>query len=106
MTFNREKEPIKDKKIKKTIPSWATLSASQLARVQKNSQMTTTARPKMDAIVMEAIKVDNEKPHGVSCILFTVVPEYQRLNDNLHDVFKIFIWILCNLCGVVFQHFC
>ncbi|XP_032903948.1 heterochromatin protein 1-binding protein 3 isoform X1 [Amblyraja radiata] len=56
-----EKEPTKDKKIKKTIPSWATLSASQLARVQKNSQMTTTARPKMDAIVMEAIKACFQK---------------------------------------------
>ncbi|XP_072887818.1 heterochromatin protein 1-binding protein 3 [Hemitrygon akajei] len=56
-----EKEPAKDKKIKKTIPSWATLSASQLARVQKNSQMSTTARPKMDAIVLEAIKACFQK---------------------------------------------
>ncbi|XP_062889390.1 heterochromatin protein 1-binding protein 3 [Mobula hypostoma] len=56
-----EKEPTKDKKIKKTIPSWATLSASQLARVQKNSQMSPTARPKMDAIVLEAIKACFQK---------------------------------------------
>ncbi|XP_078281681.1 heterochromatin protein 1-binding protein 3 isoform X2 [Rhinoraja longicauda] len=62
-----EKEPTKDKKIKKTIPSWATLSASQLARVQKNSQMTTTARPKMDAIVMEAIKACFQKS-GASAV--------------------------------------
>ncbi|XP_038677197.1 heterochromatin protein 1-binding protein 3 [Scyliorhinus canicula] len=56
-----EKEPTKDKKIKKTIPSWATLSASQLARVQKNSQIGSTARPKMDAIVIEAIKACFQK---------------------------------------------
>ncbi|XP_078414359.1 heterochromatin protein 1-binding protein 3 isoform X1 [Cetorhinus maximus] len=56
-----EKEPTKDKKIKKTIPSWATLSASQLARVQKNSQISATARPKMDAIVVEAIKACFQK---------------------------------------------
>lgn len=62
-----EKEPTKDKKIKKTIPSWATLSASQLARVQKNSQMTATARPKMDAIVMEAIKACFQKS-GASAV--------------------------------------
>uniref|UniRef100_V9KCV1 Heterochromatin protein 1-binding protein 3-like protein n=1 Tax=Callorhinchus milii TaxID=7868 RepID=V9KCV1_CALMI len=62
-----EKEPTKDKKIKKTIPSWATLSASQLARVQKNSQMTATARPKMDAIVVEAIKSCFQKA-GVSVV--------------------------------------
>ncbi|XP_072442859.1 heterochromatin protein 1-binding protein 3 [Chiloscyllium punctatum] len=56
-----EKEPSKDKKIKKTIPSWATLSASQLARVQKNSQISATTRPKMDAIVIEAIKACFQK---------------------------------------------
>ncbi|XP_069775172.1 heterochromatin protein 1-binding protein 3 isoform X1 [Narcine bancroftii] len=62
-----EKEPTKDKKVKKTIPSWATLSARQLARVQKNSQMTPTARPKIDAIVMEAIKACFQKS-GASAV--------------------------------------
>lgn len=47
----------KEKKVKKTIPAWATLSASQLARAQKQTQMAATSRPKMDAILTEAIKV-------------------------------------------------
>ncbi|XP_037235605.1 heterochromatin protein 1-binding protein 3 isoform X2 [Falco naumanni] len=45
----------KEKKVKKTIPAWATLSASQLARAQKQTQMAATSRPKMDAILIEAI---------------------------------------------------
>lgn len=47
----------KEKKVKKTIPAWATLSASQLARAQKQTQMAATSRPKMDAILTEAIRV-------------------------------------------------
>lgn len=42
--------------MKKTIPSWATLSASQLARAQKQTPMASSPRPKMDAILTEAIK--------------------------------------------------
>ncbi|XP_067873632.1 heterochromatin protein 1-binding protein 3 [Heterodontus francisci] len=67
-----EKEPTKDKKMKKTIPSWATLSASQLARVQKNSQISVTARPKMDAIVREAIKACFQK----SCASVVAIRKY------------------------------
>ncbi|XP_029434298.1 heterochromatin protein 1-binding protein 3 isoform X1 [Rhinatrema bivittatum] len=50
------KEQSKEKKVKKTIPSWATLSANQLARAQKQTQMASSSRPKMDAILTEAIK--------------------------------------------------
>lgn len=52
-----EKEKEKEKKVKKTIPAWATLSASQLARAQKQTQMAASSRPKMDVILIEAIKV-------------------------------------------------
>lgn len=51
----------KEKKVKKTIPAWATLSASQLARAQKQTQMAATSRPKMDAILTEAIKVSRNQ---------------------------------------------
>uniref|UniRef100_F6S3D3 Heterochromatin protein 1-binding protein 3 n=1 Tax=Ornithorhynchus anatinus TaxID=9258 RepID=F6S3D3_ORNAN len=51
----------KEKKVKKTIPSWATLSASQLARAQKQTQMASSSRPKMDAILTEAIKACFQK---------------------------------------------
>uniref|UniRef100_A0A8C3TCI3 Heterochromatin protein 1-binding protein 3 n=1 Tax=Chelydra serpentina TaxID=8475 RepID=A0A8C3TCI3_CHESE len=51
----------KEKKVKKTIPSWATLSASQLARAQKQTQMAASSRPKMDAILTEAIKACFQK---------------------------------------------
>ncbi|XP_063798138.1 heterochromatin protein 1-binding protein 3 isoform X2 [Pseudophryne corroboree] len=58
-----EKEPSKDKekKVKKTIPSWATLSASQLARAQKQTHVASSSRPKMDAILTEAIKACFQK---------------------------------------------
>ncbi|XP_063293202.1 heterochromatin protein 1-binding protein 3 [Pelobates fuscus] len=58
-----EKEPSKekDKKVKKTIPSWATLSASQMARAQKQTHMASSSRPKMDAILTEAIKACFQK---------------------------------------------
>ncbi|XP_053546212.1 heterochromatin protein 1-binding protein 3-like [Bombina bombina] len=53
-----DKEPskAKEKKVKKTIPSWATLSASQRARAQKQTPISSSSRPKMDAILTEAIK--------------------------------------------------
>lgn len=51
----------KEKKVKKTIPAWATLSASQLARAQKQTQMAATSRPKMDAILTEAIRVSKRQ---------------------------------------------
>ncbi|XP_013009253.2 heterochromatin protein 1-binding protein 3 isoform X5 [Cavia porcellus] len=51
----------KEKKVKKTIPSWATLSASQLARAQKQTTMASSPRPKMDAILTEAIKACFQK---------------------------------------------
>ncbi|KAI1231345.1 hypothetical protein IHE44_0007789 [Lamprotornis superbus] len=54
----------KEKKVKKTIPAWATLSASQLARAQKQTQMAATSRPKMDAILTEAIKVKGKGASG------------------------------------------
>uniref|UniRef100_A0A8C5SB91 Heterochromatin protein 1-binding protein 3 n=1 Tax=Laticauda laticaudata TaxID=8630 RepID=A0A8C5SB91_LATLA len=56
-----EKEKEKEKKVKKTIPAWATLSASQLARAQKQTQMAASSRPKMDAILIEAIKACYQK---------------------------------------------
>ncbi|XP_015412729.1 PREDICTED: heterochromatin protein 1-binding protein 3 isoform X2 [Myotis davidii] len=51
----------KEKKVKKTIPSWATLSASQLARAQRQTPMASSPRPKMDAILTEAIKACFQK---------------------------------------------
>ncbi|NXK13553.1 HP1B3 protein, partial [Herpetotheres cachinnans] len=51
----------KEKKVKKTIPAWATLSASQLARAQRQTQMAATSRPKMDAILTEAIRACFQK---------------------------------------------
>uniref|UniRef100_A0ABM5EK29 Heterochromatin protein 1-binding protein 3 n=2 Tax=Pogona vitticeps TaxID=103695 RepID=A0ABM5EK29_9SAUR len=59
-----EKDPAakeKEKKVKKTIPAWATLSASQLARAQKQTHMAASSRPKMDAILIEAIKACYQK---------------------------------------------
>lgn len=57
----KEKEKEKEKKVRKTIPAWATLSASQLARAQKQTHMAAASRPKMDAILMEAIKACYQK---------------------------------------------
>ncbi|XP_069598135.1 heterochromatin protein 1-binding protein 3 [Ranitomeya imitator] len=56
-----DKEPAKEKKVKKTIPTWATLSASQLARAQKQTHMASSSRPKMDEILTEAIKACFQK---------------------------------------------
>ncbi|GAB1289121.1 Heterochromatin protein 1-binding protein 3 [Apodemus speciosus] len=58
----------KEKKVKKTIPAWATLSASQLARAQKQTPMASSPRPKMDAILTEAIKESLWMPdEGLGC---------------------------------------
>ncbi|XP_023796089.1 heterochromatin protein 1-binding protein 3 [Cyanistes caeruleus] len=57
----KEQSKEKEKKVKKTIPAWATLSASQLARAQKQTQMAATSRPKMDAILTEAIRACFQK---------------------------------------------
>lgn len=58
---DKDQSKEKEKKVKKTIPAWATLSASQLARAQKQTQMAATSRPKMDAILTEAIKVSRSQ---------------------------------------------
>uniref|UniRef100_A0A669QM76 Heterochromatin protein 1-binding protein 3 n=1 Tax=Phasianus colchicus TaxID=9054 RepID=A0A669QM76_PHACC len=58
---DKDQSKEKEKKVKKTIPAWATLSASQLARAQKQTQMAATSRPKMDAILTEAIKACFQK---------------------------------------------
>ncbi|XP_054994978.1 heterochromatin protein 1-binding protein 3 isoform X1 [Sorex araneus] len=62
-TKKDEKDQVKEKekKVKKTIPSWATLSASQLARAQKQTTVASSPRPKMDAILTEAIKACFQK---------------------------------------------
>ncbi|KAM5246995.1 heterochromatin protein 1-binding protein 3 isoform 6-T6 [Ctenodactylus gundi] len=57
----KEQSKEKEKKVKKTIPSWATLSASQLARAQKQTPLASSPRPKMDAILTEAIKACFQK---------------------------------------------
>ncbi|XP_044134517.1 heterochromatin protein 1-binding protein 3 [Bufo gargarizans] len=58
---DKEQSKEKEKKVKKTIPSWATLSASQLARAQKQTHMASSSRPKMDEILTEAIKACFQK---------------------------------------------
>ncbi|KAM8927293.1 heterochromatin protein 1-binding protein 3 isoform 2-T2 [Pelodytes ibericus] len=77
-----EKEPSKekDKKVKKTIPSWATLSASQLARAQKQTHMASSSRPKMDAILTEAIKACFQKS-GASVVAIRkyIISKYPSL---------------------------
>lgn len=55
--------------MKKTIPSWATLSASQLARAQKQTPMASSPRPKMDAILTEAIKASYFMQSTQVCLL-------------------------------------
>ncbi|KAE8594838.1 hypothetical protein XENTR_v10019815 [Xenopus tropicalis] len=57
----KEQSKEKEKKVKKTIPSWATLSASQRARAQKQIHVSSSSRPKMDAILTEAIKACFQK---------------------------------------------
>uniref|UniRef100_W5M7D4 Heterochromatin protein 1-binding protein 3 n=1 Tax=Lepisosteus oculatus TaxID=7918 RepID=W5M7D4_LEPOC len=53
-----DKDAVKEKerKVRKTIPAWATMSAKQLARSQKRSQVTLYVRPKIDDILTEAIQ--------------------------------------------------
>ncbi|XP_054250899.1 heterochromatin protein 1-binding protein 3 isoform X4 [Indicator indicator] len=71
----------KEKKVKKTIPAWATLSASQLARAQKQTQMAATARPKMDAILTEAIRACFQKS-GASVVAIRkyIIHKYPSLD--------------------------
>ncbi|KAG8569793.1 hypothetical protein GDO81_014541 [Engystomops pustulosus] len=57
----KEQSKEKEKKVKKTIPAWATLSASQLARAQKQTHMASSSRPKLDEILTEAIKACFQK---------------------------------------------
>ncbi|CAN2387967.1 Heterochromatin protein 1-binding protein 3 [Pristimantis euphronides] len=58
---DKEQSKEKEKKVKKTIPAWATLSASQLARAQKQTHVASSSRPKMDEILTEAIKACFQK---------------------------------------------
>uniref|UniRef100_H3BEL5 Heterochromatin protein 1-binding protein 3 n=1 Tax=Latimeria chalumnae TaxID=7897 RepID=H3BEL5_LATCH len=75
------KEKEKEKKVKKTIPSWATLSASQLARAQKSTTMSAASRPKMDAILTEAIKACFQKS-GASVVAIRkyIINKYPSLD--------------------------
>lgn len=76
---NQSKE--KEKKVKKTIPAWATLSASQLARAQKQTPMASSPRPKMDAILTEAIKACFQKS-GASVVAIRkyIIHKYPSLD--------------------------
>lgn len=71
----------KEKKVKKTIPAWATLSASQLARAQKQTPMASSPRPKMDAILTEAIKACFQKS-GASVVAIRkyIIHKYPSLD--------------------------
>uniref|UniRef100_A0A8D0G5W8 Heterochromatin protein 1-binding protein 3 n=1 Tax=Sphenodon punctatus TaxID=8508 RepID=A0A8D0G5W8_SPHPU len=71
----------KEKKVKKTIPAWATLSASQLARAQKQTQMAASSLPKMDAILTEAIKACFQKS-GASVVAIRkyIINKYPSLD--------------------------
>ncbi|XP_073426290.1 heterochromatin protein 1-binding protein 3 isoform X2 [Dendrobates tinctorius] len=75
-----DKEQAKEKKVKKTIPSWATLSASQLARAQKQTHMASSSRPKMDEILTEAIKACFQKT-GASVVAIRkyIISKYPSL---------------------------
>lgn len=71
----------KEKKVKKTIPAWATLSASQLARAQRQTPMASSPRPKMDAILTEAIKACFQKT-GASVVAIRkyIIHKYPSLD--------------------------
>ncbi|MBN3307691.1 HP1B3 protein, partial [Amia calva] len=58
-----EKDVVKEKgkKVKRTIPAWATMSANQLARSQKKSHLSLYIRPKIDEILTEAIQACFQK---------------------------------------------
>ncbi|MEE6482366.1 hypothetical protein FKM82_013230 [Ascaphus truei] len=77
----KEQSKAKEKKVKKTIPSWATLSASQLARAQKQPHATSSSRPKMDAIITEAIKACFQKT-GASVVAIRkyIINKYPSLD--------------------------
>ncbi|KAG8431170.1 hypothetical protein GDO86_019316 [Hymenochirus boettgeri] len=76
----KEQSKEKEKKVKKTIPSWATLSASQRARAQKQTHMSSSSRPKMDAILIEAIKACFQKS-GASVVAIRkyIISKYPSL---------------------------
>ncbi|XP_075046911.1 heterochromatin protein 1-binding protein 3 [Mixophyes fleayi] len=76
----KEQSKEKEKKVKKTIPAWATLSASQLARAQKQTHVASSSRPKMDAILTEAIKACFQKS-GASVVAIRkyIISKYPSL---------------------------
>ncbi|KAE8594836.1 hypothetical protein XENTR_v10019815 [Xenopus tropicalis] len=76
----KEQSKEKEKKVKKTIPSWATLSASQRARAQKQIHVSSSSRPKMDAILTEAIKACFQKS-GASVVAIRkyIISKYPSL---------------------------
>ncbi|XP_069803006.1 heterochromatin protein 1-binding protein 3 [Dendropsophus ebraccatus] len=77
---DKEQSKEKEKKVKKTIPAWATLSASQLARAQKQTHMASSSRPKMDEILTEAIKACFQKT-GASVVAIRkyIISKYPSL---------------------------
>ncbi|XP_021055166.1 heterochromatin protein 1-binding protein 3 isoform X2 [Mus pahari] len=77
----KDQSKAKEKKVKKTIPAWATLSASQLARAQKQAPMASSPRPKMDAILTEAIKACFQKT-GASVVAIRkyIIHKYPSLD--------------------------
>ncbi|XP_056399555.1 heterochromatin protein 1-binding protein 3 [Hyla sarda] len=78
---DKEQSKEKEKKVKKTIPAWATLSASQLARAQKQTHMSSSSRPKMDEILTEAIKACFQKT-GASVVAIRkyIISKYPSLD--------------------------
>ncbi|XP_028663586.1 heterochromatin protein 1-binding protein 3 [Erpetoichthys calabaricus] len=73
----------KEKKItvKKTIPSWATMSAKQLARSQKRANVALYSRPKLDAILTEAIQAcSNRSGASAFAIRKYMVNKYPSLD--------------------------
>lgn len=83
--------------MKKTIPSWATLSASQLARAQKQTPMASSPRPKMDAILTEAIKASFYFKQFISDF-FCFAVGYLRVESFCPDI-RYFALLLENLDG-------
>ncbi|XP_069466440.1 heterochromatin protein 1-binding protein 3 isoform X2 [Ambystoma mexicanum] len=71
----------KEKKVKKSIPIWATLTANQLARAQKVTSISSTSRPKMDAILTEALKACFHKS-GASVVAIRkyIIKKYPSLD--------------------------
>ncbi|XP_069462557.1 heterochromatin protein 1-binding protein 3-like [Ambystoma mexicanum] len=71
----------KEKKVKKSIPIWATLTANQLARAQKVTSISSTSRPKMDALLTEALKACFHKS-GASVVAMRkyIIKKYPSLD--------------------------